>query len=66
MLERFGVTDRDRRNLAIVVGATALIVAVLSGGPIPVRLTVGLVMGAVSGVVFVVVTVLLDSAGLST
>lgn len=65
MLDRFGITDRDRRNLAVVAAATALVVAALSGGPVTVRLAVGVAMGLVSGCAFVVVTVLLDSAGLS-
>lgn len=65
MLDRFGITGRDRRNLAIVATATALLIAALSSGPIPVRLAIGVVMGLFSGCVFVVVTVLLDSMGLS-
>jgi hypothetical protein len=65
MLDRFGLSGRDRRNLVVVVAATALVIAALSGGPVVVRLAVGVVMGLVSGCVFVAVTVLLDSAGLS-
>lgn len=64
MLERFGITDRDRRNLLVVSVAIAILMAIIADGAVAVRLIAGVVGGLISAVVFVVTTVLIKRAGL--
>jgi len=61
MLDRLGIRRRDRRNLAIVVVVMALLLTVIAEGPLAVRFVVGAVGGVFAGVVFLVVTVLINA-----
>ncbi|QKG91428.1 hypothetical protein DVK05_04200 [Halorubrum sp. Atlit-8R] len=60
MLDRIGLDRRDRRNLLVVMGAVAVVMAVVSEGTPAVRLAVGAIAGVISGVVFVVSTVVIN------
>jgi drug/metabolite transporter (DMT)-like permease len=60
MLDRIGLDRRDRRNLLIVIGVVAAVMAVVSDGTLAVRLSVGVIAGLISGVVFVVSTVVIN------
>jgi drug/metabolite transporter (DMT)-like permease len=60
MLDRIGLDRRDRRNLLIVIGIVAAVMAVVSDGTLAVRLSVGVIAGLISGVVFVVSTVVIN------
>ncbi|SDF62923.1 hypothetical protein SAMN04488067_106136 [Halorubrum xinjiangense] len=60
MLDRIGLDRRDRRNLLIVIGVVAAVMAVVSEGTPAVRLAVGVIAGLISGVVFVVSTVVIN------
>lgn len=60
MLDRIGLGRRDRRNLFIVMGVVAAVMAVASAGTPVVRLSVGAIAGLISGVVFVVSTVVIN------
>jgi drug/metabolite transporter (DMT)-like permease len=60
MLDRIGLDRRDRRNLLIVMGVVAVVMAVASEGTPVVRLAVGVIAGLISGVVFVVSTVVIN------
>ena len=60
MLDRIGLDRRDRRNLLIVIGVVAAVIAVVSDGTLAVRLSVGVIAGLISGVVFVVSTVVIN------
>lgn len=61
MLDRMGIRRRDRRNLGIVVVVMALILTVIAEGPLAVRFVVGAVGGLFAGLVFIVVTVLINA-----
>jgi len=61
MRDRFSFGPRDRRNLGIVVAIMTVVLAALTEGPIAVQLVVSLVGGLFSGVVFFVVTVVLNA-----
>lgn len=63
MRERFSFGPGDRRNLAIVVAVMTLVLTITAEGPLGVRIIVGLVGGVFSGVVFLVVTLLIDAYG---
>lgn len=60
MLDRIGLDRRDGRNLLIVMGVVAAVMAVVSEGTPGVRLAVGVIAGLISGVVFVVSTVVIN------
>ena len=60
MLDRIGLDRRDRRNLLVVMGAVAAVMAVVSEGTLAVRLAVGVIAGVISGVVFVVSTIVIN------
>ncbi|KOX96091.1 MULTISPECIES: hypothetical protein [Halorubrum] len=60
MLDRIGLDRRDRRNLLVVMGAVAVVTALVSEGTPAVRLAVGAIAGVISGVVFVVSTVVIN------
>jgi hypothetical protein len=60
MLDRLGFDRRDRRNLLIVVAVVSVVMAVVSEGTPAVRLVVGLIAGGISGVVFVISTILIN------
>jgi len=64
MLERFGITDRDRRNMLLVAVVIAILMAVLADGEPVVRVLAGIIGGLISAVVFVVTTVLIKKTGL--
>lgn len=63
MLDRLGLERRDGRNLAIVVAIVMLVIFVLVGGPLFVRSVVALIGGAVSGLTFLLVTILIKRYG---
>lgn len=60
MANRLGIERRDLRNLSVLVVLMTLVMAAVIDGPVLVRLTAGLILGLVSGVVFVLVTVVLN------
>ncbi|QCC52741.1 hypothetical protein [Halapricum salinum] len=64
MLERFGISDRDRRNLVAVAVVIAILMAFFTDGSVVVRLLAGVIGGLISAVVFVVTTILIKKAGL--
>ena len=64
MLERFGITDRDRRNLVVVAVVIGVMMAILTEGTAFTRAVAFVVGGLLSGVVFVITTVLIKKAGL--
>lgn len=61
MLDRLGLTDRDRRNLKITIGIMTLIMFGIADGSIGTRIVTGIVGGLVSGGVFVVITALINA-----
>lgn len=63
MLERFGFGDNERRSLLVVAGIVALTTAFITDAPLFARVIVGAVIGTVSGVVYVVVTIGLKKYG---
>lgn len=64
MFDRFGITDRDRRNLLVIASVMAILIAVLTDERIIVRVLSGIVGGVIAGTVFMVTTVLIKKAGL--
>lgn len=60
MLDKLGIGRRDIRNLGIVVVIMTLILTVVATGPLAVRFVVGAVGGLFSGIVFLVVTALIN------
>lgn len=61
MRERFGLERRDGRNLLIVAGIVALVLMVLTGGPVSVRFVVGVVGATISAATFLLVTIVLKT-----
>lgn len=62
MLDRLGLDRRDGRNLLVVVGIVAVVVALtLTGETVFVRAVTGLVAGIISAIAFVVVTVVINA-----
>lgn len=61
MLDRLGIRRRDRRNLGIVVVVMALVLTVVAEGPLIARFVVGAAGGLFAGVVFLVVTVVINA-----
>ncbi len=59
-MARFGLERRDGRNLLVVAAIMTAIMAIVIDGPIGVRLVAGAIMGAVSGVAFVIATLLIN------
>lgn len=60
MLETFEIESRDRRNLVIVAAIVALLAMVQVEGTILVRVVVGVIIGTTSGIVFLLVTIVLN------
>lgn len=60
VLDRLGLDAGDRRNVLIVVVVISLIMLVLAEGPIPVRVVVASIFGLISGVFFLLITLLLN------
>lgn len=60
LLDRIGLEPRDGRNLLIAVGIMTLILFLYTDAPFGERALAAAVGGLVSGLVFVVVTVLLN------
>lgn len=60
MLDRLGFERRDQRNLLVVMALVTLVMMILSDGTLVVRLLVGVISGLISGVVFVVSTLLIN------
>ncbi|MGQ3330234.1 MULTISPECIES: hypothetical protein [Halorubrum] len=60
MLDRLGFERRDRRNLLVVIAVVAVVTAIVSEGTAGVRLLVGLITGLISGVMFIISTVLIN------
>jgi drug/metabolite transporter (DMT)-like permease len=60
MLDRLGLEPRDRRNLLIVMAVVGVVMAIVSEGTPVVRLIVGSIAGLISGLVFVISTVLIN------
>jgi len=61
MLDRFGITGQDRRNLVIVAVVVALILVFLSDGPVAARLVVGVVGAVVSAISFLLMTIVFNA-----
>lgn len=61
MYERFGLEQRDLRNMVVVVGVMTLVMLVVLDAPILPRLIAALVFGGVSAVAFLLVTVVLNT-----
>lgn len=55
-----GLERRDGRNLLVVATLMTVIMAIFIEGPIGVRLTAGAIMGLVSGMAFVVATLIIN------
>lgn len=64
MFERYGITDRDWRNMAVVAIAIAILMAVLAEGDVVVRMLAGVLGGLISSAVFVVTTIIIKKVGL--
>ncbi len=60
LLDRIGLEPRDGRNLLIAVGIMTLILFVYTDAPPGERALAAAIGGLVSGLVFVVVTVLIN------
>ncbi|MEF8821988.1 MAG: hypothetical protein V5A52_06900 [Halovenus sp.] len=63
MIERFGLEQRDIRNMFIVLTVMTLIMVFLIEAPILPRIVAALIMALFSGVSFLVVTVLIKRFG---
>jgi len=55
-----GFERRDGRNLLIVAGIVALLVVATADGPLGVRVIAGAMAGAISGIVFVISTLIIN------
>lgn len=55
-----GLERRDRRNMLVVAGIVTLVVAATAEGPVGARVIAGAIVGAVTAVVFVVSTLLIN------
>jgi len=51
----------DLRNMSVVVAIVTLVMLVFLDGPVPARLLGGLVLGGISALSFVLVTVLINA-----
>ncbi len=60
LLDRIGLEPRDGRNLVITVGILTLILFVYIDAPVGERALAAAIGGLVTGLVFVVVTVLIN------
>ncbi|MEF8826089.1 MAG: hypothetical protein V5A27_07090 [Halapricum sp.] len=61
MLERLPLETGDGRKFVVVAGIMTLVIALAIDGTIPVRVISGMIMGAFSGIVFLVTTIVLRS-----
>lgn len=59
MLERLPLETGDGRKFVVVAGIMTLVIAVVIDGTIPVRVISGIIIGAFSGIVFLVTTIVL-------
>lgn len=59
-MNTFGLERRDARNLIAVAVIVTLVVTVTADGPLGVRVAAGALAGAISGVAFVVSTLLIN------
>ena len=59
-MNTLGLARRDGRNLLLVAATVAVIMTVTAEGPIGLRMVAGAVAGVISGVVFVITTVLIN------
>jgi len=58
--ETLGLDRRDGRNMLVIAGAVTLVVAATAEGPIGPRVVAGAIVGAVTAVVFVASTLLIN------
>jgi len=63
MFDRVTITQSDRRNLVAVVAIMWLVLIVVAEGPLPARVVGGLIGALLSGLVFVLTTVVLHEFG---
>lgn len=59
-MNTLGLERRDGRNLLLVAATVAVIMTVTAEGPLGIRMVAGAVAGVISGVVFVITTVLIN------
>lgn len=60
MFERIGFKQKDKRNLGLVMGIVAMVMFAVAGGHIFVRSVVAGIGALVSGVVFILMTLVLN------
>ena len=60
MTNALGLDRRDGRNALVLIAIMTLVVAFVAEGTVPVRLIAGFVVATVSGVVFLLATVLIN------
>ena len=60
MFDRLGIQHDDIRNVGVLIVLVTMVMAVIAEGTVLVRLTVGLVLGLVSGTVFLAATAVLN------
>ena len=59
MFDRLPIEERDRRNFVVISAIMALFIALALDEPAMARIVVGILMGAFSGLVYLVVTLAL-------
>jgi hypothetical protein len=59
VFDRLGLEASDRRNAIVVVVVISIIMLVFTTGPVPVQVVAAGIFGLVSGLCFIVATVLL-------
>jgi len=59
MYERLGLEDGDLRNMVVVIGIMTLVMAITINAPLVPRLVAAVVLGTISAVAFLVVTILI-------
>ena len=60
MFDRLGIQQDDIRNVGVLIVLVTMVMAAIAEGTVLVRLTVGLVLGLVSGTVFLAATAVLN------
>ncbi|GAA0507099.1 hypothetical protein SAMN04488066_101266 [Halorubrum aquaticum] len=59
-MNTLGLERRDGRNMLLVAAVVTVVMAVTAEGPLGVRVVAGVLAGAISGIVFVVSTLLIN------